>query len=149
MWVLIRTPLPAGDLATAFRQEIAAIDPSAIVWLGPYNVEDRLAAISVYSNLRQNSALFLIFAVIALGLSSIGLYAVVTHRVNQRTQEIGIRMAIGATPRDVIKLTLKVGMVPVAAGLVIGLAASLGVNHFLSLELVRVTPSDPITLRVA
>ena len=94
-------------------------------------------------------SLFLIFAAIALLLASIGLYTVVAHSVSQRTQEIGIRMAIGATARDILKLVFMQGMLPLAIGLTIGLAASLAVNRVLKSKLVQVSPYDPITLVVA
>jgi ABC-type antimicrobial peptide transport system permease subunit len=69
--------------------------------------------------------------------------------VSRRTQEIGIRMAIGATARDILKLVFLQGMLPLGIGLAIGLAASLAVNRVLKAELVQVSPSDPITLVVA
>jgi putative ABC transport system permease protein len=74
---------------------------------------------------------------------------VVAPSVSQRTQEIGIRMAIGATVRDIRKLLLRQGMLPVAIGLTIGLAASLVVNRVLTAELVQVSPADPVTFVVA
>lgn len=95
------------------------------------------------------AVLFLIFAAIALLLASIGLYAVIAYSVRQRTQEIGIRMAMGATARDILRLVLRQGMRPVGIGLAIGLAASFAVNRVLKAELVQVSPSDPITLVVA
>lgn len=149
MWILIRTPLAAGELARVFRQEIAALDPSVPIWLGPYNLEDRLATVGIYSNIRNHSALFVIFALIALGLASSGLYAVIAHTVNQRSQEIGIRMAVGATPGNIAKLMFKVGLLPAGCGLVLGVAASAAVNQLLSSELLNVTPSDPVTLIVS
>jgi ABC-type antimicrobial peptide transport system permease subunit len=92
---------------------------------------------------------FLIFAAIALLLASIGLYSVIAHSVSQRTQEIGVRMAIGGTPHDILKLVVRQGMLPLAVGLTIGLAASFGVNRLLISMLVQVSPADPITLVVA
>ena len=93
--------------------------------------------------------LFSIFAAIALLLASIGLYTVVAHAVSQRTQEIGIRMAIGATSGDILGLLLFRGMLPLGLGLAIGLPASFGVNRVLSSALVGISPSDPITLLAA
>jgi putative ABC transport system permease protein len=91
----------------------------------------------------------LIFAAIALLLASIGLYTVIAHSVSQRTQEIGIRMAIGATARDILKLVFQQGMLPLGIGLTIGLAGSLAVNRLLKAELVQISPADPITLVIA
>ena len=79
-------------------------------------------------------------------LLRIGLYAVIAHSVSQRTQEIGIRMAMGAKARDILKLVLRQGILPLGIGLTIGLAASFAVNRVLKAELVQVSPSDPITL---
>ena len=81
-------------------------------------------------------------------MASIGLYTVIAHSVSQRTQEIGIRIAIGATARDILKLVFAQGMLPLAIGLTIGLAASLAVNRLLQSMLVQVSPADPITLAV-
>lgn len=96
-----------------------------------------------------NAALFFICAAIALLLASVGLYAVIAHSGSRRTQEIGIRMALGATARDIRTLLFLEGMLPAGFGLTIGLAASLAVNRILKSELVQVSPNDPITLVVA
>ena len=92
------------------------------------------------------TVMFLLFAAIALLLASVGLYAVIAHSVNQRTQEIGIRMAIGATSRDILAIVFRQGMIPLGLGLLIGLAGSLAVNTVLKAELVHVSPNDPLTL---
>jgi putative ABC transport system permease protein len=93
--------------------------------------------------------MFLIFAAIALLLASIGLYTVIAHSVTQRTQEIGVRIAIGATTRDILTMVFRQGMIPLGIGLAIGLTASLAVNQLLKSMLVQVSPADPITLLVA
>jgi putative ABC transport system permease protein len=98
---------------------------------------------------RFYGSLFLIFAAIALLLASIGLYSVIAHSVSQRTQEIGVRIAIGASTRDILKLVFVQGMIPLGIGLTIGLAASLAVNRLLQSMLVQVSPADPITLVTA
>jgi ABC-type antimicrobial peptide transport system permease subunit len=85
----------------------------------------------------------------ALLLASFGLYTVVAHAVSRRTQEIGIRMAVGATGRDILRLVFRQGMAPLAAGMGIGLAASFAVNQVLKTVLVGVSPSDPLALAVA
>jgi len=90
--------------------------------------------------------LFMIFAAIALLLASVGLYAVMAHSVSQRTQEIGIRTAMGATARDILRLVFKQGLLPVGIGLTIGLAAALVVTPLLKTQLVGVSPADPLTL---
>jgi putative ABC transport system permease protein len=145
MWVIARTRVPPGSLATAFRREVRALDSDLPIY-GPFTLAERLER---YWDSRFYGGLFLIFAAIALLLASIGLYTVIAHSLSQRTQEIGIRMAIGATARDILKLVFVQGMIPLGIGLAIGLAASLAVNRVLESMLVQVSPSDPITLVVA
>ena len=87
-----------------------------------------------------------IFAGIALLIASVGLYAIVAYAVTQRTQEIGIRMAIGARREDVMHLVLKDGMAWAISGLVFGLVASLGITRLMSTLLYGVRPNDVTTL---
>lgn len=145
MWVLVRTPLPAGKLVTAFRRVINSLDRDAVIWLGPYDFDDRATG-GPYGNIRTHTVLFLIFAALALILASIGLYAVIARSVSKRTQEIGVRMAVGATARDILHLVFTERMLQVSIGLTIGLLGSFAVNRILESELVQVSPADPITL---
>ena len=145
VWMLARTRVSPSSLMNAFRREAQALDADLPVY-GPFALTDRLER---YWDSRFYGSLFLIFAAIALLLASIGLYSVVAHSIRQRTQEIGIRMAMGATARDVLELVLKQGMLPLGMGLIIGLAASLAVNRLLAAELVQVSPSDPLALAAA
>ncbi len=85
----------------------------------------------------------------ALLLASFGLYAVIAHSVSQRTQEIGIRMAIGASTTHIRTLVFQQGMLPLGVGLVVGLAGSFAVNRVLRSSLVHVSPADPATLVLA
>jgi putative ABC transport system permease protein len=85
------------------------------------------------------------FALVGLGLAAFGLYAVVAYAVSQRRQEIGIRMAVGAEHRDIVSLFARQGVAATAAGLMLGLVASLAVNRLLQSELVGVSPTDPLT----
>jgi putative ABC transport system permease protein len=149
MSVLIRTSVRAGGLTTGLRHEIGALDSDIPIWLGPYDLADQLASGGLYGNIRNHAVLLLIFAALALLLASIGLYAVIAQSVSQRTREIGVRIAIGATARDILGLVFKLGMLPTAIGLIIGLAASVAVTRVLSSELVQVSPSDPATLAAA
>jgi putative ABC transport system permease protein len=144
-WVLVRTRVRPESLANAFRSEVQALD-SDLPLYGPMPIAERMER---FWDSRFYGSIFLIFAAIALLLASIGLYTVIAHSVSQRTQEIGIRMAIGGAPRDILKLILRQGMIPLAIGLVIGLPASLAVNRVLKSMLVQVSPSDPVTLVVA
>jgi predicted permease len=144
-WFLARTQVAPGGLGPALRREVQALDPDLPVY-GPFILADRLER---YWDSRFYGALFLVFAAMALLLASFGLYTVVAHAVSRRTQEIGIRMAVGATGRDILRLVFRQGMMPLAVGLGIGLAASFAVNQVLKTVLVGVSPSDPLALAVA
>jgi len=90
-------------------------------------------------------ALMGIFATLALVLTIIGLYGVISYLVNQRTQEIGIRMALGAQMRDIMGLVLKQGMVLVLTGVGLGLAAAWMLTRVMSRLLFQVSATDPLT----
>jgi len=146
MNVIVRTRISPAAFGTAIRQGVQALDSDLPISYY-MSLAERLSW--VYALNRSLAALFLIFAAIALLLASVGLYAAIAHSVSQRTQEIGIRMALGATWRDIHKLVLSQEMVPVGIGLIIGLAATLAVVPLLRSQLVGVSPFDPITLGVA
>ena len=90
--------------------------------------------------------MFAIFAVIALALSAVGLYAVTAYSVSQRTQEIGVRMALGAQAPQVLWLILRRSIVQMAIGLTIGIGGALGVGKLLESVLVQTATRDPVTL---
>ena len=144
-WVLVRTRVRPESLANAFRSEVQALD-SGLPLYGPMPIAERMER---FWDSRFYGSMFLIFAAIALLLASIGLYTVIAHSVSQRTQEIGVRIAIGATTGDILSLVFRQGLIPLGIGLAIGLSASLAVNQLLRSMLVQVSPSDPVTLVVA
>jgi putative ABC transport system permease protein len=154
MAVLAETRVPPEGLAAAFRHEIQAMDSELIIYSGLGSIEGpqpltNSLALNNYWSKGVNAALFLTFAAIALLLAAVGLYAVMAHSVSRRTQEISIRMAVGASTRDILKLVFRQGMLPLGIGLIVGLAGSFAVNRLLKAELVQVSPSDPITLAAA
>ena len=102
-----------------------------------------------HSELGKHAKVAPVFALIALLLAAIGLSAVIAHSVSQRTKEIGVRMAIGAAAKDIRRMVLREGMLPVAIGMILGLAASLAVNRILQSQLVGVSPYDPATMASA
>jgi ABC-type antimicrobial peptide transport system permease subunit len=146
MWVIARTALPIGSFTGALRKEVQAIDPVLPLQLGPFTLTDRLA--ERYQYRAMSGMLFLVCAVAALLLASVGLYAVVAHWVSQRTQEIGIRMAIGGSARDIVRLVLRQGITTLVLGLSIGLAAALLMLPALKAVLIQVSPADPLSLGV-
>ena len=95
---------------------------------------------------RVFGTMFLAFAVIAIVLAAVGLYSVTAYSVAQRTQEIGIRMALGAEGKQVRWLILRRGIIQVAVGLTLGLAAALGTGRLLQGMLVGTGPADVLTL---
>jgi putative ABC transport system permease protein len=144
MWVIARTELPIGSFTGALRKEVHAIDPVLPIQLGPFTLADRLA--ERYQYRAMSGMLFLISAVAALLLASIGLYAVVAHWVSQRTQEIGIRLAIGGNARDILRLVVRQGATTLVLGLTVGLAAAVLLLPALKAVLIQVSPADPVTL---
>ena len=140
--LLVRTALPPASVMESVRRQVQALDRDQ-------PVQDIRTLAQVLSNdrwwYRTWGGVFAAFAIIALVLSSIGLYAVMAYAVTQRTQEIGVRMAIGARPRQVSWLILRRGLAQLAAGLAIGLPAALTLTSVLRLGLTDVGPHDPVT----
>jgi len=89
-----------------------------------------------------------IFAGVALLLASIGIYGAVAYTVEQRTGEIGVRMALGAQTADVLRLVVRQGMAPVLLGLVIGIVAALALGRLLTTQLYEVSPHNPALLAI-
>jgi putative ABC transport system permease protein len=142
VFLVARTQVPPANLADAFRREVQRIDENLPVY-DVRTLENRIAegrlTVSLFG------AICSIFAGVATLLAAIGLYAVIAHAVSQRTQEIGLRMAIGASPRDVARLIFAQGIRPLAPGLAIGLLLALAASRLLRVALVGVSPSDPLT----
>jgi len=92
--------------------------------------------------------LLAVFALVALTLAATGIYSVISYSVSQRTQEIGVRMALGASRWDVLRLVFSVGMLPAAAGGGAGFAGAALLTRFLTGLLFQVSPTDPATFIV-
>jgi len=143
--LFVRSSLTKAEIARSIRQAVAAVDKNqAIQLIIPM---DELLADSV-STRRFTMSLLAGFSALALILAMMGVYGVVSYMVAHRTPEIGVRIALGAQGRDVLRLILAQGLKPVIIGAVIGLIASLALSRALSSLLYGVTASDPATIAV-
>ena len=141
--LLVRSRLDPGAVMNAVRQEVASIDPDQPVFTVQTVEQMQAQATWPY---RVFGSLFALFALIALVLSAVGLYAVMAYSVTQRTQEIGVRMALGAKQGQVLWLVFKRGLLQLGIGLSIGLAGAYGLSRVLSPLLASgVTATDPLT----
>jgi|RhiMetdeSRZDD1v2_1073273.scaffolds.fasta_scaffold16292_4 putative ABC transport system permease protein len=141
--LMIRTPGDPAALTPAVREEVRAIDPD----LPLFGIMTLDAALAQGRWMFQViGTMFATFALIALALSAVGLYAVTAYSVTQRTQEIGVRMALGAQATQVWWLILRGAIVQLAIGLTIGIAGGFGVGRLLSSILVQSNARDAVTL---
>jgi putative ABC transport system permease protein len=144
--VIARTTVLPGTLSTAFRREIQTLDADLPIF-NLWTMEERLQR--NYSFTGVIGSLFVIFAVLALLLASVGLYAVIAYSVSQRVQEIGVRMALGATARAILRLVFQQGLLQLAIGLAIGLAGAVAMTRVLRSVLIGVSPGDPSAFLLA
>jgi putative ABC transport system permease protein len=143
MALFARTPLAAEPLTAAIRRELAAIDRDIPV----YGVQTMKTYVSQSTEQPRLSVMLLGgLGGLALVLAMIGIYGVVSYSVAQRTQEIGVRMALGATRGNVLGMVARQAMALIVAGLVIGLGAALALGSVMQNMLFEVSPRDPVTL---
>jgi putative ABC transport system permease protein len=143
MNVVVRSTLPEDALAREIQRAVRAEDPSLpIVKLRTMDQVFSDAA----SRPRFLAELLALFAGLALALAAIGTYGILSYSVTERTKEIGIHMALGATRGSVLGMVLGQGMRLTVAGLVAGLVASFGLTRLLQTQLYNVRPTDPATL---
>ena len=138
----------AGDriaLIPAMRRDVAGLDPS--LPLAHMETLSTLVDASLAGR-RFTMLVLLSFAAIAVALSVIGVYGVLAYMVSQRRREIGLRLAIGASPSDIIWLLVREGATLTLVGLVVGLAGALAAGQWISSQLFSVTPADPPTLAI-
>jgi len=142
MVLVARTSVDPASLSAALRQQVWAIDKDQPVFDVKTMQEVRSTSVALYS---FSSVMLAIFAGVALVLAAVGIYGVMAFAVTQRTQEIGIRMALGARTADVLKLVVKHGMKLALLGIVIGLAGSWALTRFIEKLLVGVEATDLLT----
>jgi predicted permease len=137
-----RTSGAAPNVASSIRQAAEKVVSGAVL----YAVQpmDEIVARSI-STQRLTMFLLSIFSALALVLSAVGIYGVISYLTSQRTQEIGVRVALGATGRDVLRLVLGQGMKITLIGVLIGLVAALGLTRLITTLIYGVGASDPIT----
>ena len=141
--IVVRTAGAPAALSRAAAAAVTAVDPTL-----PAPRVQSFEQVVTATLARQRLSMFLLvaFAGLALALVLIGLYGVVSYAVAQRRREFGVRVALGALPRDVVRMVLRDGLVLVGAGLAIGLAGTLAVGRVISGFLFGIAPFDPITL---
>jgi putative ABC transport system permease protein len=140
--LVVRTAGPPTSVASAIEREIHRLDPEQVV------AEVRPMSESVdraIAGARFNTALLTIFAGIAFLLASVGIYGVISYDVTERTNEIGIRMALGALPGDVLRLVMGQGARLAACGIAAGLAGAFWLTRLMSTMLYGVEPNDAWT----
>jgi len=141
--IVVRSPLPTETITRSVKTALRGIDPSlALIWPQPFS--EILAEALGQAKLMM--VLLGVFAGVALLLATVGIYGAVAYTVEQRTSEIGVRMALGAQTMDVLRLVMGQGMKPVIFGLVAGLAAALGLGKLVAAQLYQTSPYNPILL---
>jgi putative ABC transport system permease protein len=141
VYVVVRTSGDPLAFASTLRREIAALDP-ALPLSSVMSMEQR--AESSVAQFKLNLGLVTLFAAIALVLASIGIYAVISYAVAQRTREIGIRMALGAARTDVLRLVVRDGMAPAVIGIVLGAFGAIGLTRLMRSLLYGISATDPV-----
>jgi predicted permease len=141
----IRTERNAISLANAVRQQIRDLDPDQTV--PNSDTLENLISRSIAPQ-RFNLVLLGVFAAIGLLLTLVGVYGVMSYHVAENTREIGIRIALGAQRRDVLKLVVGQGLALALTGVVVGLAGALGLTRLMNSLLFGVTPTDPLTFGI-
>ena len=136
----VRAVKDPASLAAAVRSEISALDPQ--VPISEVATMDEVVSASV-ANQRFAALLFVLFGAIALILTAVGIYGVISYGVAQRTHEIGIRLAIGAGGPQVLRLIVGEAMKPALLGAAVGLCAAIGLTRLLTRLLYGVKPTDP------
>ena len=141
--IVVRSPLPPETITRSVKTALRSIDPSlALIFPQPFS-EIMAQALG---QARLTTILLGIFAGVALLLATVGIYGAVAYTVEQRTGEIGVRMALGAQTMDVLRLVVRQGMKPVLFGLIIGLGATLALGRLIATQLYQISAHNPLLL---
>jgi predicted permease len=141
MTLVVRTGLPPATVAATVRRIVSSIDPKVPVW-GERSLESVVTA--SMARVRLATLLFLVATTAALTLGIIGIYGVMSYAVSQRTYELGVRLALGASPQAITQMVVRDGARIAIAGIVFGLLAAWLLTRLLRAVLFQVSPSDPI-----
>ena len=139
--LLIRTRETPDAIGNALAREVHALDPT-LARIAPFRVQEQVDR-KGYTQ-RLAATLIALFGAMALFLAAIGLYAVMSYSVSQSTRELGMRMALGAGARDILRLVLSRGLQLTAAGIVIGIIAAFALTRSMGNLLYKVSPHDPL-----
>src|SRR5438094_4170660 len=141
--IVVRSPLPPETITRSVKTALRGIDPSlALIWPQPFS-EIMAQALG---QAKLTMLLLGVFAGVALLLATVGIYGAVAYTVEQRTGEIGVRMALGAQTRDVLRMVVNQGMKPVVIGLAIGIIASFALGRLIAAQLYQVSAHNPALL---
>ncbi|HEU0178224.1 MAG TPA: FtsX-like permease family protein, partial [Blastocatellia bacterium] len=142
MYLIVRGKAPAESLIKSIRRAVQSVDPDQPIRRAQL-LETAIA--TTVAPQRLVAVLLSLFSGLALALAMIGIYGVMSYNVAQRTQEIGVRMALGAESRDVLKLILRQGMTLALVGVGVGLPVSVALTRLMKGLLYSVSPTDPLT----
>jgi ABC-type antimicrobial peptide transport system permease subunit len=145
-FLVVRTSVDPLAFASTLRREIAAVDPRMIV--SDVTTADQLIR-DAAAQPQFRTILLGALAALGLAIAAVGLYSVVACTVAQRTKEIGIRVALGATSRDVLGMVIGEGMRVAIAGIAAGVATALALSRALASLLYGIEPSDPVSFLAA
>ncbi|HKP93465.1 MAG TPA: ABC transporter permease [Chthoniobacterales bacterium] len=141
--IAVRSPLPPETITRSVQTALRGIDPQlALIQPQPFSA----VLAQALGQAKLMMVLLGVFAGVALLLATVGIYGAVAYTVEQRTSEIGVRMALGAQTMDVLRLVMGQGMKPVIFGLIVGLAAALGLGKLVATQLYQTSPYNPVLL---
>jgi putative ABC transport system permease protein len=141
-YVTIRTSMPADSMAVPLRNAVNRVAPGVPLF-NVRTMDQRMG--ESLATAKFNTLLLTILGAIGVILAAVGIYGVIAYFVTRRTQEIGVRMALGATRADVVAMVVKQAALPVGLGIVLGMVIAAGVTRVLASQLFRVQPHDPMT----